>query len=272
MPASSLSSRPPIVGLPSCIKYLGEHPYHAVGGKYIEALVSAAGCMPVLLPSLGDRLDLAAVLECCDGILLTGSVSNVAPDLYGQTLAHPDLAESLDDARDATTFPLIDAALAAGLPLFGICRGFQELNVACGGTLYQQVHAQPGHRDHRGREELGAEVQYGPAHTVKVVEGSDLQKLLGGKSTLTVNSVHGQGIDQLGRGLVAEAHAEDGLIEAIRLVGQPGFAMAVQWHPEWKVLQNPDSLALFRAFGEACSLQAARRASLHGIATQTVKS
>jgi putative glutamine amidotransferase len=248
-----MTQRAPIVGIPACIKMLGNHAFHAAGAKYVHAVAAAAGCTPILLPALGDRLDIDHVLDLVDGILLTGSVSNVAPERYGKPLARPDLL--LDRERDATTFPLIDAALAAGLPLFGICRGFQELNVALGGTLHQEVHAQPGLLDHRENQSADVNVQYGPAHTVRLTQGGFLQRLIG-LGEITVNSIHGQGIDRLAGGLLVEAAAPDGLVEAVRVEAANSFALAVQWHPEWKVEENPQSMAIFRAFGCACAERA----------------
>ena len=242
--------RAPIVGIPACVKMLGQHAFHAVGAKYVHAVAQAAGCTPILLPALGEGLDIGRVLDLVDGILLTGSVSNVAPERYGKTLARPDLL--LDRERDATTFPLIEAALAAGLPLFGICRGFQELNVALGGTLHQEVHAQSGLLDHREDKDADVAVQYGAAHTVRLTPGGFLQGLIG-VDEITVNSIHGQGIDRLAESLVAEAVAPDGLIEGVRVAAAKSFALAVQWHPEWQVEENPQSMALFRAFGRACA-------------------
>ena len=258
-PAASAERRP-VVGISSCIKLLGAHPFHAAGQKYVDAVLHGAQATPLLLPAIGEAQDIDHVLDLLDGLLLTGSVSNVAPERYGQTLAHPELAQ--DPLRDATTLPLIDAALRRGLPLLGICRGFQELNVACGGTLHQQVHAQPGKADHRAPDGVDVDVQYGPAHPISLTPGGLLQGLLGGATQITVNSIHGQGIDQLGRGLAIEATAPDGLIEAIRVVEVP-FALAVQWHPEWKLHHNPDSQRLFAAFGQACRAYRAAARSSH---------
>jgi putative glutamine amidotransferase len=248
-----MKQRAPIVGIPACVKMLGNHAFHAAGAKYVDAVANAAGCTPLLLPALGERLDIGRILDMVDGILLTGSVSNVAPERYGKTLARPEL--KLDAERDATTFPLIAAALAAGLPLFGICRGFQELNVALGGTLHQEVHAQPGLLDHREDKAADVDIQYGPAHVVRLTADGWLRGLLG-LDEITVNSIHGQGIDRLGNGLVIEAVAPDGLVEAVHVAGAKAFALAVQWHPEWKVEQNPQSQAIFRAFGHACEERA----------------
>jgi putative glutamine amidotransferase len=240
----------PIVGIPACMKMLGDHPFHVAGAKYIDAVVNGAGCIPLILPAIGDKQEIESILELVDGILLTGSVSNIAPVRYGETLANPDLP--LDTARDATTFPLIDAVLTAGKPLFGICRGFQEINVAFGGTLHQEVHSKKQLMDHRAKGETLDE-QYGEAHLVKLIEGGFLRQLIHRKEIL-VNSIHGQGIAQLGDGLSIEAMATDGLIEAISVKDAKNFALAVQWHPEWKVTENPQYMAIFKAFGNACRL------------------
>lgn len=243
------ASRKPVVGVTACLKTLGHHPFHVVGWKYVDAVLRAAGATPILLPALGEALDLEQVLDLVDGVLLTGSVSNVAPARYGQTPFRPDLLT--DTARDATTFPLIEAVRARDLPLLGICRGFQELNVACGGTLFQAVHLQTDKQDHREPEGAPVEVQYGPAHPVRLAAGGMLQRLLDGAGEITVNSIHGQGIDRLGEGLAVEAVAPDGLIEAVCVTGM-GYGLAVQWHPEWKVMDNPDSQRIFASFGAAC--------------------
>ena len=245
-----MSKRRPVVGIPACIKPIGSHDFHVIGRKYVDAVLLAAQCTPVLLPALGERQDIEQLLEMLDGIMLTGSPSMVEPARYGQLPSDPNIY--LDKERDATTFPLIAAALDAGLPLFGICRGFQELNVALGGTLHQAVHDVPGRMDHREPKDQPLDTQYGPAHPVQLTAGGALQQLLGGVSEIQVNSIHGQGIDQLAAGLVTEATAPDGQIEAVRVRDAKAFAMAVQWHPEWKALDNPDSVKIFMAFGNAC--------------------
>lgn len=250
-----MNPSPPVVGIPACIKLLEGQSFHAVGHKYICAAAVSAGCYPILLPALGSHPECASGLDLVHGILLTGSASNVSPSLYGQTLANPALP--LDPARDASVFPLIRAALDRGMPILGICRGFQELNVAFGGTLHQEVHALPGMLDHRADKAADIEGQYGPSHKVSVAPEGILSELLGRAEQLEVNSVHGQGIEKLGIGLKAEATAPDGLIEAISVVGARGFTLAVQWHPEWRADENPSSRAIFQAFGRACSRYAA---------------
>jgi putative glutamine amidotransferase len=245
-----MSQRRPLIGIPACIKPIGLHDFHVVGRKYVDAVALAAHCTPILLPALGETQNREQLLELLDGLLLTGSASNVEPQRYGQV---PHSSEMLMDIeRDETTIPLIQAAIEMGMPVFGICRGFQELNVALGGTLHQQVHVVPGRMDHREDKDDTLDVQYGPAHPVAITGGSGLQKILGGAAEIQVNSIHGQGIDCLGAGLVAEAVAPDGQIEAVRVESAKGFAMAVQWHPEWKVMSNTDSVKLFTAFGDAC--------------------
>jgi putative glutamine amidotransferase len=249
----------PIVGIPACIKQVGAHPYHAVGVRYVEAVLRAADCTPILLPAIGSEQDIEQLLGLVDGLLFTGSSSNVAPELYGQKVLHE--TSPRDDHRDATTIPLIKAALENGVPVFSICRGFQELNVALGGTLFQAVHEQPGKLDHREPPDQPLDIQFGPAHKVQLTQGGELQRLLGGAETIQVNSIHGQGVDRLADGLVAEAFAPDGLVEAVRVREAQTFAMAFQWHPEWKVAEHPESIALFSAFGAACRTRQAHKFS-----------
>jgi putative glutamine amidotransferase len=193
------------------------------------------------------------LLEACDGLLLTGSASNVEPHHYGGPASTPG---TLHDAnRDATTLPLIPRAVAAGLPVLAICRGFQEMNVAYGGTLHQQLHEVPGNLDHRDDESQPLEVQYGPAHEVLLEPGGELEKIAG-VSRLNVNSLHWQGVQKLGRGLTVEARAADGVIEAFSVTGSSGFSMGLQWHPEWQFAKDPFSRALFAAFGAAAAQRA----------------
>lgn len=239
----------PIIGIPADVKQLGNHQYHVVGSKYIDAIVNVAECTPLLIPALGNRQDIDCILDVIDGLFLTGAVSNVDPSRYGKKPIQDDLL--LDQDRDATTFPLIDAALRNSIPLLGVCRGFQELNVAMGGTLFQAVHEQENMLDHREKPGNLA-TQYGPAHTVKLSNNGILKHLFAQVDEITVNSIHSQGIDQLGNNLMVEAKSPDGLIEAISVSNTHSFALAVQWHPEWKANDNQHSIALFKAFGDAC--------------------
>ncbi len=242
-----------VVGIPVCNRLINGTPQHAVPSRYGEALLGGAGALPVLIPPHGEEM--LGVLDRLDGLLISGSGSNVAPRLYGEAA---DLTpDRHDPGRDATTLPLIRAALARGMPLLAICRGIQELNVACGGTLCQQVHDLPGRLDHRGGPG-DADWRYRPKHSVRL--SGRLAALLGKRETM-VNSSHEQATDRPGEGLAVEAIASDGTLEALRGEG-PGWAFGVQWHPEWRYAENPDSVALFQAFGAACRDWAARHGRL----------
>src|SRR5476649_1736114 len=171
-------SRLPLIGIPADRRLCGKHYFHMVGEKYIEAVAQGAGAVPVLVPALGSEIDLPSLLDACDGLLLTGSESNVEPHHYGGPASQPGTLH--DPARDATTLPLIPQAIAAGLPVLAICRGFQEMNVAFGGTLWQQIHEVPGYSNHREDAAAPLVSQYGPAHPVRLEPGGLLQKLAGG--------------------------------------------------------------------------------------------
>ncbi|MDX1711960.1 MAG: gamma-glutamyl-gamma-aminobutyrate hydrolase family protein [Rhodovibrionaceae bacterium] len=246
----------PLIGVPACVKTIEGHDFHAAGDKYVRAVMTAAEGLPLVLPSFGDLYDLPAVIGRLDGLMLTGSPSNVHPAHYGEP-ANPK-AEPHDEARDATTLPLIREALAQGLPLFAICRGFQELNVALGGTLDPRVHEIEQRMDHRRPDDPDIDVQYGPRHKVALTPGGQLEALAGGPEA-TVNSLHWQGIRRLADGLVVEAVAEDGTIEGVRVRDAKSFALGVQWHPEYRVLENPFYTALFKAFGDAARHRAMAR-------------
>jgi putative glutamine amidotransferase len=234
-----------IIGIPACTKIIANHHQHAAPARYGEALMRAADALPLLIPPEGEAM--RGVLDRLDGILFNGSPSNVMPTRYGVT--DDETPDAHDPDRDATTLPLIQAAIARGMPVFGICRGLQELNVALGGTLHQQVHNVAGRLDHRGGIGTRAE-QYAVRHPVTLSGG--IARICGAE-TIMVNSLHGQAIDRLAPGLVVEAVAPDGTIEAVRVEAAQGFAMAVQWHPEWDVLGAPDRQRLFAAFGAACA-------------------
>ncbi|WP_263143116.1 gamma-glutamyl-gamma-aminobutyrate hydrolase family protein [Pseudomonas sp. RIT-PI-AD] len=249
-------SRLPLIGVIACTKRIGLHPYHIAGDKYVRAVAEAAGGLPLIVPALGADIDPAALLEVFDGLLFPGSPSNVEPHHYQGPASAPDTLH--DPARDATSLPLLRAALAAGVPLLGICRGFQEMNVALGGSLHQKVHEVAGLMDHREPAEQPLDVQYGPRHRLRVQPGGVFARL-GLPETFEVNSIHGQGIERLAPGLRVEALAPDGLIEAFSVEGAQSFAVGVQWHPEWQVSANPNYLALFQAFGEACRKRAGQR-------------
>ena len=249
-PATARSPSPakPVVLVPACNRMMGQHPFHVAGKKYIDA-VRLAGCQPLIVPSI-EPGEIDALLDLADGVFLTGSASNVHPSHFGEAVH--DTSLPLDTERDDWTLPLIPRALERGIPLFAVCRGFQEANVALGGSLYQAVQEVPGQRDHRGASDGPAEVQYGPAHDVTVLPGGALARVLG-EGRIEVNSVHGQGVNRLAAGLRVEARAPDGLVEAFSVDAASGFNLCVQWHPEWQAESNPVSMRLFRAFGVACA-------------------
>ena len=249
-----MASGRPLIGIPADRRMVGDHPFHMVGEKYARAVMEAAGAVPLLIPSLAEELGLDELLTRLDGLVFTGSPSNVEPHRYQGPPSAPGTLH--DPARDATTLPLIRKAVGAGVPVLGICRGFQEMNVAFGGTLHQKLHEVPGHLDHRDDTTQPLEVQYGPAHEVTLEPGG-LLRGLSASDRIQVNSLHNQGIERLGSELAVEARAPDGVIEAFRVRAARSFALAVQWHPEWKVMTNPFSRALFAAFGEASRRRAA---------------
>jgi putative glutamine amidotransferase len=242
-------SSKPVIGVPADRRVLDPHPFHVVGEKYVCAVSDGSDALPLLVPALGARIGKADLLASVDGLLMTGSPSNVEPHHYGGDASKPGTLH--DPERDETTLPLIEAALEAGVPVLAVCRGFQEMNVVLGGTLHQQVHDIPGYHLHKENPEDPLDVQYGPSHEVSLMEGGLLRQLAGA-DVVTVNSLHAQGVAKLASGVTVEAVADDGLIEGFRVDGVKGFALAVQWHPEWRVTEDPFSLAIFRAFGDAC--------------------
>lgn len=251
----------PLVGISACRRLIKAWTIHTVGERYIKAVVEAVGATPLLLPAIGigdQGLDLDRVLDAIDGVLLTGSPSNVEPHHYGGEQSREGTAH--DPARDATTLPLIRHCLDRGVPLFAICRGLQEVNVALGGTLHQLVHEVEGRRDHRSPKSSDIDVNYAPAHDIEIVDGGVLHRLLG-ERRVQVNSLHAQGVDRLAPRARLEAVAEDGQVEAFSIPDAPAFALALQWHPEHRALENPVSMKLFDAFAAACRSRAAARLS-----------
>jgi len=226
----------------------GPHIFHQAGDKYLQAVRRCAGATPILIPSFEEPLDFEEIFAVADGILFTGGYSNVERTRYGLPAAPAD--ENQDPTRDENTLTWLPEVISSGLPLLGICRGFQELNVALGGTLHPRLHEVKGRMDHREDKDAPVEVQYGPAHTVAVRESGLLAGIVG-EAEFMVNTVHGQGIDRLANGLTVEAVAEDETIEAVSVDTAKGFALAVQWHPEWKAWENPQSTKIFEAFGKA---------------------
>jgi putative glutamine amidotransferase len=231
--------------------------WHASVETYLKAAAMVGA--PMILPALGDALDLESILERVDGVLVTGSRSNVHPSRYG--VEPGERYEPYDLARDETTFRLIPLALDMGVPLFAICRGFQELNVALGGSLVTEAQERPGSLDHRAPLGLPNDERFGLKHDVTFESDSHLSKLLGA-GCIRVNSVHRQVIDRLAPRLIVEARAPDGTIEAARVGGARNFAYGVQWHPEYWAGSDAPSTALFRAFGAAARERAARNLPL----------
>jgi len=247
----------PVVGIVADVVTGGKHAAHSVQQKYLDAVTGGAAAIAVILPALiaapgsawTETGDLQDFLGRLDGLFLTGAVSNVDPARYGAALENP--ASPADPARDHVTLSLIELAVARGLPVLGVCRGFQEINVALGGTLHQAVHDVPGFYDHRENSSVSLDEQYGPVHGVEFTPGGLLHTLTG-MQRARVNSLHGQGVERLAPGLAVEARAPDGLIEAFRLERTEAFLLGVQWHPEWSFRNDPLSIAIFRAFGAAC--------------------
>ena len=240
----------PLVGISCCTKLFGAYgmPNHAASDTYVRATDAVVRAVPVLLPANGGAADLATLVARLDGIILTGSRSNVQPALYGGP-PHPDGTPE-DAKRDALTLPMIRAAIAAGLPVLAICRGLQELNVALGGSLHQRLQDLPGRLDHSTPIVPLARMRTAKAHTVSITAGSWLHHIAGARE-IAVNSLHNQGIDRLAPGLAVEGTAPDGTIEAVRVVNAPGFAVGVQWHPEYDYERDGVSRRIFEAFGDA---------------------
>jgi putative glutamine amidotransferase len=249
-----------VIGIPCCRREIvtatGNHPAHAVVKKYVDAVVDGAGGIPLLIPAEGDTAWTDAFIARIDGLLMPGSPSNIEPQHYAGMPSLPDTLH--DPARDAVALPLLRAAVKADLPVLAICRGIQELNVALGGTLHQNLHLVPGRLDHRAPKIEALDERYAHrAHSVALTAGGVFEKLAGARE-LTVNSLHSQGIDRLGSRLFVEGIAPDGQIEAVSLP-QARFIVGVQWHPEFRFADDPFSAKLFAAFGAACRECAARR-------------
>ena len=254
---SSISHKP-VIGVPADLRTIDGLPFHAVGDKYLRAVAEAAEGLPLIIPAFGDLHDLADLVRRLDGILLTGSPSNVHPTRYGA--APTPEHEPHDEARDETTLPLIDEVLDQGVPMLAICRGMQELNVALGGTLHARVHELPERMDHRRPQHDDMEVQYGPRHRIALTPGGILGQLAGA-TELVVNSLHWQALDRIASRLQVEALADDGTVEAVSVRDAKNFALGVQWHPEYRALDNAFSSTLFSAFGVAARGRAEARAA-----------
>jgi putative glutamine amidotransferase len=253
-------TRKPLVGLPADTYEKDGFLFHSLGDKYARALAEVSDVIPVLIPSMGDALAVDSILDHVDGVLMTGAVSNVHPPEYGEdaTADH----EPYDHRRDAMTLKLIRATINRGIPLFCICRGFQELNVVLGGTLETELQRGEKRLDHRAPKSDDTDVRYAPRHSIAITKGGFLHHVLG-KTETQVNTIHRQGIKRIASSLTVEAVAPDGVIEAVSVKGAKSFAFGTQWHPEYKAAQNPDSVKLFKAFGDAVRAHARRVEAPH---------
>jgi len=247
---------PPLVGVVCNCRDAEGFLAQAAGDKYVSAVLGAARSTPVLLPAVGDEAPLETLLDRLDGVLLTGGVSNVEPWRYSGPASREGVPH--DTRRDGVALRLACSAVERGLPLLGICRGLQEMNVAFGGTLHQHLHEVPGRLDHRSLKDRPIEERYEPRHRLELARDGWLADLLGGRD-VSVNTLHGQGVDRLGDGLTVEAWAEDGTVEALTVAGAPGFALGVQWHTEFRPDLYPVHARILGAFGDACRAYADRR-------------
>ena len=244
----SLTARP-VLGIICCTRAVYDEPAQAVINRYVIGALAYADCAGLLVPNLSGLMSAGEVAPRLDGLLLTGSPSNIAADRYGQEDAS-DVVGPYDPGRDAMTLGLIDAMLERGRPVFGICRGLQEINVAFGGTLRRDTSRNPDLLKHHAPDDDAFDDWFEHKHDVALVPGGRLHAAYG-LDGLHVNSVHYQGIDRLGVGLAVEATAPDGITEAVsaKINGAP--VLAVQWHPEWKTAENPESQVFFKMLGEA---------------------
>ena len=251
----------PVIGITANLRQSEQHPQvnlQAVNEKYGNAVREVAGAMPLFIPPLGDAMCIETLLRTLDGVLLTGGASNIEPHHYGQTPAPGD--DQRDPGRDGLVLPLIRRAIEVGLPVLGICRGIQEINVALGGTLHQRLHEVPGRQDHRRSRDKPFLESLAPRHRLTVTSGGFLAALVG-EGDVEVNSLHGQGLDRIADRLSVEAVAEDGTVEAVIVNDAPGFAFGVQWHAEHDVHSYPLYRAIFAAFGDAVSNYAMARSA-----------
>lgn len=254
----------PIIGI------IGNHfvindryPAHTAGTMNSQAVAEVAGAMPLIIPTDPRFVSVEELLETCDGFLLTGGRPNVHPSEYGEeeTPAHG----AFDRARDSITLPLVRACVARGQPFLGVCRGFQEVNVAMGGSLHPEIREIPGRMNHRMPPDAKLEEQFALRHAVRFTEGGVFHRLMGAVEVMT-NTLHGQGIMRAADRIVIDGLAPDGTPEAIYVKDAPGFTLAVQWHPEWNAAADPVSRPLFAAFGAAADAWASGRNPMRRIA------
>ncbi|MEM7243140.1 MAG: gamma-glutamyl-gamma-aminobutyrate hydrolase family protein [Pseudomonadota bacterium] len=241
-------SRPVVAIIGNSYLIDGGYPVHATGRMNSEAIAHVSNALPVMLPSMPSILDIPELIETFDGFLLTGARPNVHPDEYGEDAT--DAHGEFDRERDGITLPLIRASVDSGKPIFGICRGFQEFNVAYGGTLYPEIRDLPGRMNHRMPPDGTLDEKFALRHDVHLSEGGKFEAIFG-TTTIRTNTLHGQGIKEKGARIVIEGVADDDTPEAIHVDGAPSFAMAVQWHPEYNAAEDPVSRPLFAAFGKS---------------------
>jgi len=247
----------PIIGIIGNSYLLNdEYPAHAGGTMNSEAVSLVAGCMPLLVPADPRYLSVEELLETCAGFLLTGGRPNVHPEEYGE--AATEAHGAFDRCRDAITLPLVRACVERGQPFLGVCRGFQEVNVAMGGTLHPEIRDLPGRMNHRMPPDGTLEEKFALRHRVRFTEGGVFHRLFGATEVMT-NTLHGQGICRAGARVVIDGRADDGTPEAIYIEDAPGFALSVQWHPEYNAASDPVSSPLFKAFGDAARAWAGGR-------------
>lgn len=237
-----------IVAIPADIRTFDGYTWHASPDQYIRAAVNGSGVLPLVVPALEDETDIDMVLDRVDGVLISGSRTNVHPSLYGES--ETESHGPFDPARDKLTMALIRRTIERGIPLLAICRGIQELNVALGGSLATEIQDLPGRMDHRKPQTENWDEAFAIRHPIKVKEGSCLAAILG-DGEAQVNSLHRQAISRLAPRLAVEAVAEDGTVEAVSVIDAPGFAIGVQWHPEYWVGSDDVSDRIFGAFGRA---------------------
>jgi putative glutamine amidotransferase len=245
----------PVVAIPASVRLLEfATQFHGTAYQYLRAVREEIGASVFTIPGLPDIANALELLDAVDGVLLTGSFSNLHPSTYGEPIG-PSV-QLFDQQRDAVTLPLIRRAIERGVPIFGICRGMQEINVALGGSLHQELHEVPGKADHRPDESLALEAQFEPAHEIEIQEGGVLAGLIADRRVL-VNTAHTQGVNRLGEGLFVEALSGDGAVEALSVKAASTFAVGVQFHPEWGTSGNKLYAALFAAFRAAVWTHAA---------------
>ena len=249
----------PLVAVSTDVRKFENYTWHAAPQQYLEAAIAGAGVFPVLVPSFGERLNLDSLLASLDGVMVTGSKSNVHPSLYGAEATEAN--GPYDPDRDSTSLPLIRKAIEKGVPLLAICRGIQELNVALGGTLATEIQDRPGSMDHRAPVSENQDERFAIRQAVTIKPDSCLASVFGA-GDIQVNSVHRQAVDRLGPNLQVEAVAADGTVEAVSVRNSRAFAVGVQWHPEYWVHSDSNSVKIFAAFGDAVREHASRRSGI----------